>query len=149
MLFNPQNVIKAQKIKTKCFEGYIFSKNYNGILPLGNFKRFTPSESDVENAEKILKKQIRSLNVDLLNQVDGCPVIHKKLTKYKRQYVGIINQNGDMVVWVNFIWAKDKDSIKKLGDEIIIILDGCSYYWNVKVNLSSENLFDLSINGPA
>jgi hypothetical protein len=89
------------------------------------------------------------LNVDLLNQVDGCPVIHKKLTKYKRQYVGIINQNGDMVVWVNFIWAKDKDSIKKLGDEIIIILDGCSYYWNVKVNLSSENLFDLSINGPA
>jgi hypothetical protein len=89
------------------------------------------------------------LNKDLLNQVGNCPVIHKKLSKYKRQYVGTKTENGDKVIWINFIWSKDKDALVKLSEEIIIVLDGCSYYWSVKVNLTTGKLFDLSINGSA
>ncbi len=28
----------------------------------------------------------------------------------------------------------------------MVVLDGCSYYWNVKVNLRKHELYDLFIN---
>ena len=147
---NAQKDSNTQLVRGKCFEGYIFPKTYIGFLPLENVDdRFTPKQEDILKAEEILKKQITALNKDLLNQTGKCPIVHKKLRKYKRQYVGIINESGEKVVWINLVWKKDKDALKKWHDEIIIILDGCSFYWNVKVNLANGKLFDLSINGLA
>jgi hypothetical protein len=147
MLCIAQSNNDIHQIKGKCFDGYIFPKTYTGFFPIENIKgRFTPQQLDVLKAEKTLKEQLNSLNKDLLNQTGNCPDIHKNLKKYKRQYIGVIAENGDCIIWINFIWIKDKESIKKINDEIIIILDGCSYYWNVKVNLTKGKLFDLSIN---
>ena len=139
-----------QQIKGKYFEGYIFPKTYTDFIPIENATdRFTPQQEDILKAEEILNEQLANLNRDLLNQTGSCPIIHKKLSKYKRQYIGIITENGDKVVWINFVWKKDKGVLKKYGNEIIIIIDGCSYYWNVKVNLTKGKLFDLNINGSA
>jgi len=147
---NAQNIEKAEYIKGKCYEGYVFSAEYSGFIPIENFNaRFTPTKDEVNQAEEIIKEQLKELNKDLLNQTSKCPVIHKKLSKYKRQYVGIITTQGEKIVWVNFVWEKDISVLQKWKDEIIIVLDGCSYYWNVKVNLDKEKLFDLSVNGSA
>lgn len=148
MYCGAQKNIDVQQIKGNCFEGYIFPKTYTGFIPVGDIlDRFTPQQTDILEAEKILNEQLINLNKNLLNQTGSCPIIHKKLKKYKRQYIGAMTENGDSIIWINFIWEKDKDSIKKCSDEILIILDGCSFYWNVKVNLTKEKLFDLSING--
>lgn len=148
MYCGAQKNIYVQQIKGKSFEGYIFSKKDTGYIPVENIKeRFTPQQTDILEAEKILNEQLLNLNKDLLNQRGRCPIIHKKLKKYKRQYIGAITENGDSIIWINFIWGKDKKSIKRCSDKIIMILDGCSFYWNVKVNLTKGKLFDLSING--
>lgn len=145
-----QNDETAQHIKGKCFEGFIFPETYVGFMPLeGVNNRFSPQQEDVLKAEELLKEQIAGINKDLINQTGKCPIVHKKLSKYKRQYIGVITESGDKVVWINFIWGKDKDTLLNLDKEIIIVLDGCSYYWNVKVNLTKEKLVDLSINGSA
>lgn len=141
---------KTQQIKGKCFEGYIFPKTYVGFIPVENVsERFTPLHEDILKVEEILNKQIKVLNNDLLNQSGSCPIIHKNLRRYKRQYFGLITENGDKVIWINFIWGKDKDALRKWNEEVIIILDGCSYYWNVKVNLTEGQLIDLSVTGYA
>jgi len=147
---NAQMNKQAEYVKGKCFDGYIFPKEYVGIIPLDSVKeKYTPSKEDILNAENILEEQLAFLNKKLINQGNGCPIVHKKLKKYKRQYIGLINENGEKVVWINFIWAKKEGVLTKWDKEVIIVLDGCSYYWNVKVNLDKQKLFDLSVNGSA
>jgi hypothetical protein len=58
-----------------------------------------------------------------------------------------VNTKGERILWVNFIWHKKVGS--QLSKEIISVLDGCSNYWEVKINLSTGEVYDLFINGLA
>lgn len=139
---------KACFIEGKRFEGYIFDKEHFALISIENQKtRYTPSKEEIYQAEEILSAQVEELNKSegLVNQVDNCPVIHKKLKKYKRQYMGFINDKGQVVIWINFVWNKDLED--RLSENIIQVQDGCSYYWNIKVNLDTEELYALSVNG--
>lgn len=46
------------------------------------------------------------------------------------------------------LWAEDVD-YGGLASEYILVFDGCSRYWKIKVNLSSGKVHDLEINGSA
>jgi hypothetical protein len=79
----------------------------------------------------------------------NCLLIHKALSRYNRQYMGYIDEKGKKVVWVNYIIARDKPQTGKLGEHIIVVLGGCSNYWNIKVNLEEGKVYDLRVNGSA
>lgn len=133
-------------INGKGYQGYIFPESYFILMTVKNQKeRFTPTKNDVQKAEELLNKQIEILNIEQINQVGNCPIIHKKLKKYKRQYVGFLNIDGEKIIWINLIWFKDFDSI--LSKEIVSVQDGCSFFWNIKVNINDGSVFDLNING--
>ena|SRR5690606_7872301 len=146
-----QTVTTQGYIKGKKFEGHIFSKEYAPLTMRFKEakKRYTPTEQDISKAEKIIKDQVVNINQPLVNQGGNCPIIHSNLSKYKRQYIGYVDERGDKIVWVNFIIRKDKEKISRLSKDVIIVLDGCSNYWNIKVNLNKEKLFELRINGSA
>jgi hypothetical protein len=130
----------------KGYEGYIFDENHIVMLSVPNQKsRYTPTKKDIEVAENLLKEKLPLLNKDHINQIGRCPIIEKNLKKYKRLYVGFENYKGDKILWINFVWDKEKELL--LSKEIIHVLDGCSYYWNIKVNISTGEVFDLNING--
>jgi hypothetical protein len=134
-------------INGKDFTGYIFDKNHSVLMTVDNqSKRYSPSKEDVFLAESIIKNKLKCLNANLINQGDNCPIIHKKTKKYIRQYVGFINNRNEKIIWINFVW-KDKFSDDKISKDIIQVMDGCSYYWNIKVNLNTKTLNDLNING--
>ncbi|WP_334126872.1 hypothetical protein [Empedobacter brevis] len=133
-------------IEMKCFKGYIFEQEYNAAWINGITKdRFTPTKEDITKVEEVLKKNLKTINVNIPNQGGKCPIIHKKIKKYNRQYVGYIDTEGNKIIWVNFIW--EKNCPENWNKELVDIFDGCSHYWNIKVNLSKEMLFDLSVNG--
>ena len=148
-------------IDHKNFQGVIFSKTYKNsyykILEENN--RFTPSKKDIELFERNLKKKLTGINKNHLNQTHSCPVIHKKLNNYNRQYLGFIDENGKKYLLINFLWKESEDEkiinaeyYNELGDwkkHWQIIHDGCSHFWNVKYYLTSGELFDLQINGSA
>src|SRR5690606_36119424 len=140
-----QDIGNVEFVKGKCFEGYIFPKENttdSNWMPFGNVDRYTPTTEDIFKVEQALKDQLKDLNKQvLMNQGNGCPFIHKKLGKYKRQYFGYINDAGEKVVWVNLMWNKEKELLKPWGKKLIVVLDGCSHYWNVKVNLKEGKLF--------
>jgi len=138
--------IPSTFIKGKCFEGFIFDKSNEVLISVDNQKeRYTPSNGDIIEAEKILYGQIEKLNYNRINQTNKNPIIHKKLSKYKRQYVGFKTINDEKIIWINFIW--NKDYYERLGNDVIFVYDGGSYFWNVKVNISNQSLFDLDVNG--
>lgn len=134
-------------IKGKNYRGYIFNETQFVLLSVKNQKnRYTPSEKDILLTEKLIYANLENVNKKLENQIDGCPVIHKKLNKYVRQYIGFINNKGQRIVWINFIW--DKSIVdERLKEDVIRVLDGCSYYWNIEVNLDEGTLYNLSVNG--
>lgn len=108
-------------------------------------QRFTPSVNEIDLAEKILIEQLRGLNQNRFNQGIGCPAIDKKLNKYARQYVGYINKEGERIIWINAVWhSKVPDYFE---EDVVFILDGCSYYWNIEVNLTIQQASNLQVNG--
>lgn len=129
------------------FSGYIFDENHLVLIQIEDQKsRYTPSDNDIYLAENVIKEKLKEANINLLNQGNNCPIIHEKLKRYIRQYVGFKNIRGEKIIYVNFVW-KNKDLFDRLSKDIVIVHDGCSYYWSVKVNLNQRILSELRING--
>ena len=139
--------------------GVIFRENGTCFMCLQDIKRFTPTISDIEKAERILKENLESLNESRMNQVDNCPIIHKNLKYYRRQYFGYIDNNGNKIIYTTFNWDRytlcdrlrgnSKDENDNWKKEVEMGLDGCSYHWEIKINLGTKELFELGINGVA
>lgn len=136
---------KAEHYKTKDFNAAIFPADFFGLFPR---KRFTPTKQEIDQAEISLKNNLKILNKQLLNQL-STPVIHKNLRKYRRQYFGFIDNNGDKILFINCFWDRSKDDSKFWLTEEKVVHDGGSYFWNVKFNLDKNELFELNINGYA
>lgn len=142
--------VKAQNVeehfKTKQFEVAIFPESSYEIMP---GKRFTPTKEEIFEAENALKSKLKEANRNLENQYNS-PIIHRNLKKYKRQYFGFINDKGEKILYINSLWSKSiKEHHWHWLNEIIMVSDGGSHYWNIEYNLDTEELMNLSVNGPA
>ena len=146
--FGQQNLLfgKVDHYKTTKFDSAIFPADYIDLIP---GVRFTPTREEVDKAEIALELTIKNLNKNLINQTDT-PIIHKKLDKYKRQYFGYTDNDGNRILLINFFWSKDRYSNFSNSlwlKERILVFDGGSYYWNIRFDLDKNQLFDLDING--
>ena len=139
------------------FRGTLFRKEYD-IVSTRSIYRFTPTIEEIEKVEKLLRQQIKSINEKRTNQGSNCPVIHKHIQDYFRQYVGLIDSNNNKVVHINFLWdradrispfKKKKDSTLDYETDYQTMYDGCSHYWIISINLVTEKVIQFSVNGPA
>ncbi len=136
--------VTVDHYKTKKFDVAIFPANYIDLI---SGQRFTPTREDVEKAEVSLRLNLEKLNQPLVNQTPKT-IIHKRLNKYKRQYFGYVDSSGQRILLINCFWERRQNqfSINWLTERINV-LDGGSYYWQVKFNIDKDELFDLQING--
>jgi hypothetical protein len=137
-----QNV--AEHFKTRQFEVAIFLESSNELMQQN---RFTPTKEEIIKAENALKSKLKFINNPLMNQ-SSSPIIHKNLKKYKRQYFGYINEKGEKILYINSLWKKNEKETKWL-QQIIMVSDGGSHYWNIEYNLETEELENLKVNGYA
>jgi hypothetical protein len=133
----------AEEYKTKKFDVAIFPETSFELFDGPN--RFTPSKQDVEYAEDALLNQLPALNFDQFNQYDT-PIIDKNLSKYKRQYFGYYDKKRNRILFINCIWEKELKNFPWLNERVMTV-DGGSYFWNVKYNINTNELFDLDVNG--
>jgi len=136
-------VVKIDHYKTKKFDVAIFPTSYIDVFPR---KSFTPTRKDIAKAEIALRTELKELNKRQINQ-QTTPIIHKNLNKYKRQYFGIFDKNGNRILLINSFWGNAEETKEKWLKDKIYVLDGGSFYWNIKFNLDTDKLFDLQING--
>ena len=146
-------------LKSHQIRGTIFKRSYSfspGLfLNVDSAKRFTPTKDDIAKAEKVLRSQIKRLNKGQPNQLGNCPVIHKNLANYFRQYVGYHSEGG-RIVHINLLWnrysIKDRlignaDPRMSFDEEYTVSFDGCSRYWQIDVNLTTNQALNLEVNG--
>lgn len=104
------------------------------------------SDWDILGFEKDVKKA--SLNQDELNKVKlllDHAAQESKLKVYKRQYVCLIDQHGNKLVWVNcFCHAFDgwKTSIQ-------VVMDGGDCFYSLIMNITTGKYDNLMVNGEA
>lgn len=134
----------AEHYKVKPIEIAVFPAEYQDISIKGS--RFTPHQSDILMAEAALVTKLEKVNHLLMNQTTT-PVIHKNLSSYFRQYFGIINKKGQQVLLIQFFWKNaDPSNNKRWLNERIDVTEGGSFYWNIKYNIETGELFDLKVN---
>jgi len=150
-----QKIIKTEKVTDHSthvignnFEGVIFSdKEISGFLFTKGNKKFTPTENDIIKAERLT-----TLSLDTIKDVTNQKVyIKRHLKKYLRQYFGYINENGERIISINFFFwnTSDNKSGKRWLNEAIDVSDGGNRYWQIKINLTTQESFDFYINGEA
>lgn len=114
------------------------------------FKDVTPSvlnKKELSEIEKILEYAMSSHNVQFIKGTDEYKHWGLELNNYKRQYVPVINQKGEKVIWINFFCQDFKN--RDWRKEIPIVADGGNCYFNIKINLTTKKYSDLRINGYA
>ncbi len=105
------------------------------------FKNSKPTElneQEISNLNRILEDALSQYNLSKTSKFD--------LNDYKRQYVPVINDLGEKEVWINCLCNQNNENWK---NGIILVEDGGSCYFNLKINLSKSKYYDLIINGDA
>ena len=117
------------------------------------FENATPTDlstTEINDIEILLKDAIDNSNkvVDNANKTDKYYQENKQyfiidLSKYSRQFVPVINKNGEKEIWVNCYCGH------QLQKKIILVQDGGNCFFNLKINLTTKKYYDLIINSDA
>ena len=112
------------------------------------FKNEVPadlSEVDLENINKILQVAINHYNTDLKKSREK----DIDLSKYNRQYIAVLNENGEKEVYVNCFKNRQVRKDEHWKSDLYIVVDGGSDFFKVKINLTRLFYYDFSVNGYA
>ena len=143
----PVETWKVSEVWGNNYHGWSFHQDWEVDFTVENQDgRFTPTDAEIAEAERLVQKRIAYLNRDHYNQGGMCPIIDEHMNKYERQYVGFTDIYGFRVAWVNFLW--DDKVAPRVGKDIILTSGGCGHYWHVLVNLDTEKVFGLEVNAP-
>ena len=73
-------------------------------------------------------------------------LIKKTLTKYVRQYVGYLTEDGTKIIHI-YLNKADVIENNNLTEDVVLVYDGGSNHWHVKVNISTGEIFDIQVGG--
>lgn len=119
----------------------------------GKAKSTTLTHDEIEHIELIIQDVVSSIidhhNSERKKYLSKFPdkKFLSEYAEYFRQYVPAINEYGEKVIWINFFCGKPKTDGWKNG--IVDVRDGGDCYFNLKVNLTTQKYYDLSINSDA
>jgi hypothetical protein len=112
------------------------------------------TKDDITNIENILQIIIDEYNEK--RKINPHPIswMNKELdlSQYLRQYVPVLNKNGEKEVFVNCIsfnaFNTFNSNIKEIWNtELILTMDGGSAFFSIKINLNNKTYSDFFING--
>jgi hypothetical protein len=143
------------QIDTSVFTVLPLDTNLHWVFKIGKPTNLTTD--DFLKIETILKKCIGEYNTEQEKQFQERNDKHPEyklekrnfiidLSRYKRQYMATINSKGEKEVWINcFCGQWDKNS----RTNPVIVLDGGNCFFNLKINLTTGDYYELMVNGDA
>ncbi len=109
------------------------------FAPFTNGKATALSKQDIKEIEILMNKCI-----DEYNKRTKWERIDK--IQYMVQLVPILNEKGEIEVWVNCFCGAGFGNWRK---EIFEVNDGGSCFFNLKINIGTKKYYDLAVNGLA
>jgi len=70
----------------------------------------------------------------------------KDISNYKRQLIVVKNLSGEKIIWVNCF--NDYISHPNWRKYIVSERGGGTWFFNLKINLTSRRVYDFTVNGP-
>lgn len=127
-------------------------------LSYGVFPESKPAQltgEDLKQIETILNTAIAEYNPEQESQFRQMNEKHPELkldrknftidlARYKRQYLAVINAQGDKEVWVNCFCESANQHWKKTA---VIVKDGGNCYFQLKINLTKAQYYQFTVNG--
>ena len=106
------------------------------------------SDEDVVLIDSLLRLSISSYNSSDKAELLGGRI---NFAKYKYQFVGGLNEQGEKEVWINAFCIDyatiDYATTINWFDEIIEVNDGGNCFFNLKVNINIKTTSDFYVNG--
>ena len=128
------------------YHGWSFHQDWDVDFTVENQDgRYTPTDADIAEAERLIQKRIAYINREHYNQGGMCPVIDEHMRMYRRQYVGFTNDRGDHIIWANFLWD-DNLTDERLASDVLLTKGGCGHFWHIKCNLDTKKVYGLDVN---
>lgn len=115
-------------------------------MDLEDFKRTRLANSDLVLLDSLIEDFCKEYTNSLDSQSRKSFGIDFSLRSYKRQYVPMVNKNGEKIVWANFFC---NDPVADWKREIVYVWDGGNCFFNLKVNLTKRECYELYVNGYA
>lgn len=142
----PVETWKVAEVWGNNYHGWAFHQDYEVDFTVEKQDgRYTPSDADISEVERLIQKRIHYVNRDHINQGGMCPVIDEHMRLYRRQYVGFTNSRGDHIVWVNYLWDENLTD-EQLANDVLLMRGGCAHYWHIKCNLTTRKVYGLEVN---
>ena len=141
---NPKAVRpETSPVDTSTVAIIVFNQNYDWPFK-HTYTPTTLSENEIQQLDSLFRQCIFIYNSNLASDRKRSYSIDFLKYKYKRQYIAVINDKGEKEVWINcFCNAQEKHWKTK----IILVEDGGNCYFNLKINLTTKDCFEVSVNG--
>ena len=140
-------------VKTDTIEGVIFPKEKTGDAEIyylfDKSEYWTPTKQDALQTDNLAKAYLQQYKDDNKYFQICIPKILENLNEYKRQYLGIINQDGSKIICINYFFGADSENFPYWKKEVVFVFDGGYNFFNIKVNLTTKECYDLIVNGEA
>lgn len=136
----------AEHWLTTSYNVAIFPASYKIV---NHLDAFTPSREEVDLAERALSRELWRINKDKRNQNEEF-IIHKKLSRYNRQYFGYYNEAKEKVLYITGIYrvGEREENEKNWLNELIKPNQTGGEYWSIEYNVDQNKLFDFYVPQP-
>ena len=142
----PTEKWKVAEVSGINYHGWSFHQDWEVDFTVENQDgRFTPTDAEIAEAERLIQKRIAYVNRDHYNQQGMCPIIDEHMRMYRRQYVGFTNDRGDHIIWANFLWDENLTD-ERLASDVLLTKGGCGHFWHLKCNLNTKKVYGLEVN---
>lgn len=116
-----------------------------------DFKSIVLTDDEIKIVNSLFQDfKSRSNNGDTTIQAMG----QIGLMDYKKQYLPVMNGNGEKIVWINCFCVNgsnlphfSSNNPNKWGEEVIIVKDGGNCYFSLFLNLNTGKFDQLVVNG--
>jgi hypothetical protein len=137
---NGQDQLKYDTTKTAIVS---WDRTFNYPFDSINYQATTVTQEDINQIDSLLISSVTDYNNSLTDGHEDYK-IDLKGKDYKKQLIAVTNSKGEKEIWVN-CFCDDWD--KSWKREILVVHDGGPCYFNFKVNLTTEKIYDFGVNG--
>lgn len=135
---------------TDTIYGCVFGKDCDIQTPFQYTDRYTPSETEILRAERLIADCFQQIIEDCRLRTDSDAISsHSDNLLYFRQYAGYFAIDGSKRIFINSIRFHSANEISSLSEhtDLFLVKDGGAAFWEATVDISDYSIVDIMVHG--
>jgi len=135
---------------TDTIYGCVFGKDCDTQTPFQYTDRYTPSEAEILQAEKLIADSFQKIIDDCRLRTDSDAISsNSDNLLYFRQYAGYIAIDGSKRIFINSIRFHSANEISSLSEhtDLFLVKDGGAAFWEATVDISDSSIVEIMVHG--